>query len=227
MQPEPREHPTGRYPHNTGAEQLHWPVPAEQEMFVESLKESGYWTASAGKWHLGPAAKSKFDKVTEGKVDWVETLRRAGRRSSHSFCGWLRWTHTGRISTGAIREPHRPEDVVVPPSLPDVPETRTDLAMYYDEISRLDTARGNVLAELDRQKIADETFVLFISDNGRPFPASEDHRVRQRNPDAVHYPLAGVAWRPAAPCKSLVSSVDIGPTILELAGVERRRRCRA
>ena len=56
---------TGRYPHNTGAEELHWPVPAEQVTFVEKLKSSGYWTAAAGKWHLGAAVKDRFNLVRE------------------------------------------------------------------------------------------------------------------------------------------------------------------
>src|SRR3954454_20129901 len=46
---------TGRYPHNTDAEELHWPLPPDQVTFVERLKAAGYWTAAAGKWHLGPA----------------------------------------------------------------------------------------------------------------------------------------------------------------------------
>src|SRR5215210_4693071 len=44
---------TSRFPHNTGAEQLHWPLPKEQVTFVELLRKAGYWTAAAGKWHLG------------------------------------------------------------------------------------------------------------------------------------------------------------------------------
>src|SRR5262249_55318503 len=56
---------TGRYPHNTGAEQLHWPLPPEQVTFVEKLKVSGYWTAAAGKWHLGNAVKGRFDVIRE------------------------------------------------------------------------------------------------------------------------------------------------------------------
>ena len=56
---------TGRYPHNTGAEELHLPLPAEQVTFVEELKASGYWTAAAGKWHLGTAVKDRFDLVRE------------------------------------------------------------------------------------------------------------------------------------------------------------------
>src|SRR5687767_13708624 len=44
---------TGRYPHNTDAEQLHWPLPAGQTTVCEPLRAAGYWTGAAGKWHLG------------------------------------------------------------------------------------------------------------------------------------------------------------------------------
>lgn len=40
---------TGRYPHNTGAEQLHWPLPGDAVTFVEKLRAAGYYTAAAGK----------------------------------------------------------------------------------------------------------------------------------------------------------------------------------
>src|SRR3954469_10969876 len=43
---------TGRYPHSTDAEQLHWPLPAAQVTFVETLRAAGYWTGAAGKGHL-------------------------------------------------------------------------------------------------------------------------------------------------------------------------------
>src|SRR3954447_25545502 len=56
---------TGRYPHNTDAEELHWPLPPEQVTIVEKLKAAGYWTAAAGKWHLGSAVRDRFDVVTE------------------------------------------------------------------------------------------------------------------------------------------------------------------
>ena len=56
---------TGRYPHNTDAEELHWPLPKEQVTFVEKLRKAGYWTAAAGKWHLGEAARDRFDEIRE------------------------------------------------------------------------------------------------------------------------------------------------------------------
>ena len=51
---------TGRYPHNTGAEQLHWPLPSASVTFVEKLKGTGYYTAAAGKWHLGEGVKDPW-----------------------------------------------------------------------------------------------------------------------------------------------------------------------
>jgi len=58
----------------------------------------------------------------------------------------------------------------VPPYLPDNAETRKDLAHYYDEISRLDVNVGKVLDEITLQGLADDTVVIFMTDNGRPFP---------------------------------------------------------
>ncbi|MBT4276802.1 MAG: sulfatase-like hydrolase/transferase, partial [Verrucomicrobia bacterium] len=56
---------TCKYPHLTDAEQLHWPLPENQVTFVELLKDAGYWTAAAGKWHLGDQVKDRFDRIWE------------------------------------------------------------------------------------------------------------------------------------------------------------------
>ncbi len=107
--------------------------------------------------------------VQSGCDQWVPVLR--DRPRDKPFFLWLAALDPHRdYQPGTIPEPHRPEDVVVPPYLPDVPEVRKDLALYYDEIGRLDHHVGEVLAELDRQGVAGETLVLFLSDNGRPFP---------------------------------------------------------
>jgi N-sulfoglucosamine sulfohydrolase len=237
---------TGRYPHNTDAEELHWPLPAEQVSFVEKLRAAGYWTAAAGKWHLGNPAKRRFDLVREanpsgfqlatgkdamapmtaegsgaakaGCDQWLPTLRQ--RPKDKPFFLWLAALDPHRdYESGAIPAPHRPEDVVVPPYLPDVPEVRKDLALYYDEISRLDHYVGEVLAELDRQGVADNTLILFLSDNGRPFP-----RCKTTLYDSgIKTPLIA-RWpghiKPESRSSSLVSTIDIAPTILRLAGIE-------
>lgn len=214
---------TGRYPHNTGAQQLHWPLPGDQVAFTELLRAAGYWTAAVGKWHLGGPAQKKFDLVKQGGgpsgcEQWVPVLR--DRPKDKPFFLWLAAFDPHRdYQPGAIEKPHQPRNVVVPPFLPDLPEVRQDLALYYDEIARMDAFIGQVLAELERQGVLDDTLIVFISDNGRPFP-----RCKTTLYDSgIRTPLL-VRWPGRAPAGQtrdcLVSAVDLAPTFLEVAGAK-------
>ena len=232
---------TGLYPHQTDAEQLHWPIPANKITFVEKLREAGYWTAQAGKWHMGDAITDRFDFIArenaafieaaiEGKEIvlpdndgsgchlWVHTLQY--RPEGKPFFLWFAASDPHRpYKENIIPRPHTPAEVVVPPYLPDEIEVRKDLALYYDEIARLDDYIGKVLEELEKQGQADNTLVLFISDNGRPFPRDKttlyDSGIKTpfilRWPDVV---------KPGTVSSSLISVVDIAPTFLKLAGIE-------
>ena len=51
--------------------------------------------------------------------------------------------------------------------------TRVDLAKYYDEINRFDYSVGEVVDELKRQGVFENTIIMIMSDNGRPFPHSK------------------------------------------------------
>lgn len=236
---------TGRYPHNTDAEELHWPVPKEQVTFVEKLREAGYWTAAAGKWHLGDALKDRFDQIKEadpsgfqlptgkdgkpaavikakgdqsGCIDWVPTLK--DRPKDKPFFLWLASLDPHRdYEEGISSRPYKLEEVRVPSYLPDVPDVRKDLALYYEEITRLDGFVGQVLDELEKQGVADNTFILFLSDNGRPFPRDKTTLFEGgiKTPWLIRWPK-GV--KPGTVCDQLVSSVDIAPTMLTLAGLK-------
>jgi len=234
---------TGRYPHSTDAEQLHWPVPAEQITFVEHLKAAGYHTAAAGKWHLGEAMKPRFDVVKEadpsgfqlptgpdgkpgrmvagdpsGCKDWMPLVKQRPR--DKPFLLWLAALDPHRdYEEGIIDNPHKPGDVRLPPYLPDLPEVRREFALYYDEITRLDDYVGKVLAELDKQGVADDTFVLFMSDNGRPFPREKTtiYDGGIKTPFIIRFPGR---VKPGTVCDSVVSSVDIAPTLMQLAGLD-------
>ncbi|MDE0821050.1 MAG: sulfatase [Opitutales bacterium] len=238
---------TGLYPHSTDAEQLHWPLPAKHVTFVEKLKASGYWTASVGKWHLGADMKERFNLVKEADISgfqlptgkaakagkfiqkgtgdeksgctgWIPTLR--ARPKDKPFFLWLAAIDPHRgYDENIIEKPTKPGDVIVPPYFPDTPEVRKDLALYYDEIIRLDKYVGLVLDELDAQKVADNTLVLFISDNGRPFPRDKTTLFDSgiRTPWLLRWPKI---VRPGSVNEDLVSSIDIAPTFLELAGLK-------
>lgn len=230
---------TGRYPHNTDAEQLHWPLPAEQVTFVEKLKAAGYWTAASGKWHLGAAVKNRFDLVDDpgesgfqtdpktgkmlaaddsGAAGWIPILQK--RPKDKPFFLWFAALDPHRdYVDNSIPNPHDPSEVIVPPHLPDAPEVRKELALYYDEIARLDGNVGKVLAELERQGVAENTLILFISDNGRPFPGAKTtmYDTGIRTPLLARWPKR---IQPGAVAGGLVSSIDLAPTILQLAGLD-------
>jgi N-sulfoglucosamine sulfohydrolase len=221
---------TGRYPHSTGAEMLHQPLPREQITFVEKLKAAGYWTAAAGKWHLGPQIMDRFDvvKAAPGSrptatddgsacAGWVPLLRE--RPKDKPFFLWLASVDPHRpYFPDTLPEPHRAGDASVPPYLPDAAVTREDFAAYYDEIGRLDSYVGKVLAELAQQGVLEQTAVVFITDNGRPFPRCKGtvYDSGIQSPMLVRWPGRVPAGRT---CGSLVSMVDLAPTLLALAGL--------
>ncbi len=239
---------TGRYPHQTDAEQLHWPLPKDQVTFVDKLKEKGYWTGAAGKWHLGEEIRDRFDKVVEadesgfqlpagtageagefaekmdgdqqsGCADWLPLLRE--RKTDVPFFLWLasldphRPYHDGILDEGA-----RPEEIRLPPYHPDTPAVRADYQNYYDEITRLDSHVGALLDELDANGLSEKTLVIFLSDNGRPFPRDKTTLYDS----GIRTPLM-MRWKgtiaPGAVCGRLVSTVDLAKTILGLAKIAK------
>ena len=113
-------------------------------------------------------------------------------------------------------EPHKPEDVIVPPYLHDNDSTRKDLALYYDEISRMDSYIGAVMAELKIQGIDDNTLVIYMSDNGRPFPRAKTRLYDSgiKTPFILRWPEK----LGKSTTEAFISSIDIAPTLCELAG---------
>ena len=215
---------TGRYPHSTGASELHLPLPAEQTMMTKPLMDAGYWTAAVGKWHLGEEVADQVS-YREGSSPeamgeaWLKAMRERPR--DKPFFLWAAHSDPHRgYKPGAVDPPHTNDDVVVPPFFPDTPEVRGDMALYYDEICRFDKHIGLVLEELDQQGIADNTFVLVISDNGRPFPHCKTRVTVPgvRTPFIVRYPN-GVRTA-GTNVSQTVSTVDIAPTVLALAGLK-------
>jgi arylsulfatase A-like enzyme len=236
---------TGRYPHNTGAAELHSPLPANQVLFPELLKKAGYYTAQAGKWHfgsvpmvrgskkvdtakLGPAVRA-FNRISVrfedngdgGEAMWVRFLKE--RPKDRPFFMWFAAYDSHRPwGPNEFSEVNRPDSVWVPGFLYDSARTRGDLALYYNEITRFDHYIGEVEKELERQGIADNTIIIVVSDNGRPFPRSKT-RVYD---SGIKTPLI-IKWperiEEGKVTDALVSIIDLVPTLLQAAGVQKTK----
>lgn len=213
---------TGMYPHNTGAQELHMPLPADRNLFAGTLQKAGYYTVASGKWHIGPK-RAEFDSIYDvrdpsGAADWIRALE--NRPPEKPFFMWFAAVDPHRpYQENIIDRPHQLQEVVVPPFLPDNEFTRKDLALYYDELARLDFNVGKVLDELDRQGVAENTMVIFMTDNGRPFPRCKTRMLDDglKSPFIIRWPAVVQAGSASG---SLISSVDIAPTICELAGAD-------
>lgn len=218
---------TGRYPHNTGAAELHTPLPKHLVYFPELLKKAGYHTVLAGKWHEGKETARAYDTVIAGEAQngpggeeqWLNILHNRPRGKPFFF--WFSPFDAHRTwSADHFLITHDPAtEVEVPGTLLDDDSTRRDLASYYNEIGRLDYYIGKLFGELKNEGIAENTIIVFIADNARPFPGSKT-RVNDRGlktPFIWYWP-AGIP-KPGK-VDALVSAIDIAPTFLQLAGVQ-------
>tara|TARA_B110000483_G_scaffold123823_1_gene148995 strand:+ start:26053 stop:27579 length:1527 start_codon:yes stop_codon:yes gene_type:complete len=217
---------TGRYPHNTGAPELHMDLPAGQFMFPMALKEAGYYSAQYGKFHMGEHAKPSFEVVQDvpyaedptGAAGWVQLLKE--RPKDKPFFMWFAAYDAHRPwEPDPEGNPHDPANVILPAGVPDTPVSRQDLASYYDEVRRFDRSVGGVVAELKEQGVLENTLIILLGDNGRPFPRSKTSLFDNgmKTPLVVHWPGGQLAE--GAVSDSLVSSIDIAPAILTAAGL--------
>ncbi len=98
------------------------------------------------------------------------------------------------------------------------------LARYYQQIYGIDVAIGMIRDELHRQGVADNTVILYTTDNGyfcgahamggKVLPYEEGSRAPLIIYDPRHA-LSGSKRR----CAALTANIDIAPTILNLAGL--------
>ncbi|RYU96082.1 sulfatase family protein [Emticicia agri] len=218
---------TGRYPHNTGAAELHTELPAHLTYFPEQLRKAGYYTALMGKWHEGKNTKRAYDTLLAGEKlnglggedQWINVLQ--ARPKDKPFFFWLSPFDAHREwSADNFKITHNPDNEVrVPATLLDTKATRKDLASYYNEIGRLDYYIGELWKELERQGVADNTIIIFTADNARAFPGNKtllyDRGIK--TPFIMKW-QAGI--KSQQQINALVSTIDIAPTLLQLAGIK-------
>jgi arylsulfatase A-like enzyme len=112
-----------------------------------------------------------------------------------------------------------PEEVEVPRFLPDLPEIRENLVPYYESLHRGDACIGGILRALEESGAAARTLVFFLSDHGMAAIGGKATLYHDglRTPVIVRWP--GVIESGRVDKRSIVSSIDIVPTLLEAAGI--------
>ena len=110
---------------------------------------------------------------------------------------------------------YKPEDVEVPPYLPDTPATRMDIAAQYRAVSRMDQGVGLFLKSLQDYGYGNNTLVILTADNGIPFPNAKTNLYESGmgEPMILSNPMAPERW--GQQTEALASTTDIVPTILD------------
>ena len=206
------------------------------------LSQGGYRTARIGKYHVTPEEVFHFDQALPGgprspvvMADNCRDLLAAKDDKPFFLYFCTADPHRGGGGEkdplkadqfgngpkypGVMEQIFDPKEVPVPAWLPDTPACRAELANYYQSISRVDTGLGRLLALLKETGHADDTLILFTSDNGPPWPGAKTTTYEP----GLNLPLivrAPGMKRPGTACEAMVSWVDLTPTILDWCGVK-------
>lgn len=225
---------TGLYSHSNGMYGLAHDVHNQSlldgsDTLPQMLKRAGYATALVGKKHVRPDSAFVYDAELAPERSGIRDVAfmadealRFVRGVDQPFFVTVAYSdpHRAPVNYGNDRKWPRVEPVLydpvrvpLPSHLPDLPEVRRDLSEYYQSVSRLDTGVGLLLDGLRDAGHADDTLVLYLSDNGRPFPGAKTNLYDPglHLPLIVHAPgVTGGAVNDA-----MVSFIDIVPTILD------------
>ena len=257
---------TGCYPMRVAerghTKQVH-PILHENEITVaEVLKSKGYVTACFGKWDLAKHSQTDFFLdlfPTRQGFDYFFGTPTSNDRIANLYRNETliekstdMATLTKRYTDEAIafmkRSRRQPFFVYIPHTMP---HTRLDASakfkgnskrgLYGDVIEEIDFNVGRILDAIDELQLADNTYVLFTSDNGPWLIKNRNHADGHLTTD--HGGSAGplrsgkvstfeggvrvpaILWGPGrvpagTTCESIATTMDVLPTFAALAGAE-------
>jgi len=234
-------HANGQYGHEHSYH--HFVSFPDVKSFPVLLTDAGYRTGRIGKYHVAPEEVYKFDVALKGNSrSPVEMANNCGDfvggDDSRPFFLYFCMSDPHRGGGKAEELPYKPdrfgnrakggypgvkevkydpEDVIVPPFLPDSPECRAELAQYYQSVSRVDQGIGRLIGVLKEAGKYDNTVVIYISDNGIAFPGAKTtlYEPGMNLPCIVRSPLQK---KKGITCDALINYADLAPTIMDFAG---------
>ena len=214
-------------------------LPKGTVTLADALKKYGYATLFAGKWHLGPEGYFPEDHGFDINI--------AGNQGGGPYTGKKDNPFFAYLSFYAVHTPlMAPVDLVkkyeakreklglkdsFSPESPRQNRTTQSHAVYAAMIESMDSAIGHVLDTLEAQGLADNTLVIFTSDNGGlstsegsptsnlPYRAGKGwlYEGGIRVPVIVRHPKAGCG---GSNCAEPIYTTDYFPTILAATGLD-------
>ena len=189
-------------------------LPLTATTLAERLGARGYRSAYIGKWHLGGAGflptDQGFDTYFAGTADTQPTADEGGK-------GEYALTAEAEKFVAANRE--RPFFLYLAHNCPHIPlAAQPDLIAkhagaynptYAAMIETLDDSVGRLVDQLDKLGLAEQTLIIFTSDNGRPACAgraqhagNSQHTISGRQGFLLRRRPAGAARRALAQARA-------------------------
>ncbi|TWU01387.1 sulfatase [Neorhodopirellula pilleata] len=157
-------------------------LPREWPILPKVLRDHGYSTGMAGKWHLTNNADGNYVELKDGNAYGFDFVASRGPGSQNEGDKWV--DHLTDSAIGFIRE-HKdkpwffylahhtlhgvvsaPAELVEKHRDAGTPETGMFNSTYLAAIEHLDNSIGRLMAALDDMQQRENTIVVFLSDNG-------------------------------------------------------------
>jgi arylsulfatase A-like enzyme len=185
--------------------------------FTEYMRVAGYYCTNNNKTDY------QFAKEPVPASIWDECSKNAHYRNrpdkSQPFFAVFNWVGTHESQNWDISKVKTdPKSVKLPPYWPDTEIVRRNMAKMYDNIATLDSVVGSLVAELEKEGELDNTIIFFWGDHGDGLPRGK----RWLYDSGLNIPLIikfPGKQKAGTVDGRLLSSIDLGPTVLSLAGV--------
>jgi len=200
------------------------PIPATYRPNVELLRSAGYYCTNS--------AKTDYNFKGNDNSYWNASSNSAhykNRPKDKPFFAVfnLHHSHESSLFSNSAAEPQRlkPDEIDLPPYLPDLPEIRKDFARYHDRITAMDKEVGKILTELETTGLAENTIVFYYSDHGGILPRGKRYleETGVKVPLLIRVPKKFQHLAPFQPGQRVtepVSFVDLTPTLFSLAEID-------
>lgn len=170
---------TGLQPARNGVCWNHSIARTGTKSIVHYLGDLGYRTGIAGKVHASPETVFPFEMVDGVERNCVSETAEYDAEKLREFM--VKDKNQPFCLVTALVVPHipwtvgdpshfKPAELDLPPYLADTKDTRDQFAQYLAEIEVLDQQVGSTLNLLEEEGIADNTIVIFTSEQGAQLP---------------------------------------------------------